>query len=185
MSSDNKALVRRWVEEIFNDRDFSACGQIVADTYIEHAVAPFGQEAPGPVPGPEHIQSTAEWLISQYPDLHFEIEDLIGEDDRVVCRIRSEGTNTGPLNGVMPPTGKRINAYQTHWFRVENERLAEHWATRDDLTAMMQLGLIPRPGPPPSNTEGWPGFDMSGSQAPQAKLVGPPTSRDKHWLSVQ
>jgi hypothetical protein len=99
VSSENKELVHRWVEEIFNHRDFGACERIVADTYIEHALAPFGQEAPGPVGGSDHMRSTVEWLISQYPDLHFEIEDLISEDDLVACRIRSQGTNTGPLNG--------------------------------------------------------------------------------------
>jgi predicted ester cyclase len=56
----------------------------------------------------------------------------------------------GPLNGVMPPTGKRFAARQSHWFRVENGKLAEHWATREDLVAMLQLGVVQPPGRPPS-----------------------------------
>ena len=48
----------------------------------------------------------------------------------------------------MPPTGRFFSAEQTHWFRVEDGRLAEHWATRDDLTAMLQLGVITAPGGP-------------------------------------
>jgi hypothetical protein len=48
----------------------------------------------------------------------------------------------------VPPTGRRFAAHQTHWFRAAGGRLAEHWATRDDLTAMLQLGVIRRPGPP-------------------------------------
>lgn len=142
MSIDGRELVRRWVEEIFNARNLDVCEDVIGPTYIEHARAPFGQDEPGAVPGPEHMKGTVQWLVDQFPDLHFDIEDIVSEDDRVVCRIRSTGTNTGKLNGMMPPTGKTIDSHQTHWFRVEDGRLAEHWATRDDLTAMMQLGVI-------------------------------------------
>jgi len=45
----------------------------------------------------------------------------------------------------MPPTGKRSAARQSHWYRVESGKLVEHWATRDDLSAMLQLGLVPPP----------------------------------------
>jgi predicted ester cyclase len=64
--------------------------------------------------------------------------------------IFSEGTNLGPLNGVVPPTGKRFAARQSHWFRVTDGKLAEHWATREDLPAMLQLGVVQPPGRPPS-----------------------------------
>jgi hypothetical protein len=57
----------------------------------------------------------------------------------------------GPLNGVVPPTGKRFSARQSHWYRVVDGKLVEHWATREDLPAMLQLGVIRPPGDgPPS-----------------------------------
>jgi predicted SnoaL-like aldol condensation-catalyzing enzyme len=56
----------------------------------------------------------------------------------------------GPLNGVVPPTGRRFAARQSHWFRVADAKLVEHWATREDLVAMLQLGVVQPPGPPPS-----------------------------------
>jgi predicted ester cyclase len=74
----------------------------------------------------------------------------VAEGDMVVARVLSYGTNLGKLNGVMPPTGRHFVARQSHWFRVEDGRLAEHWATRDDLTTMIQLGVIRPPGPPRS-----------------------------------
>jgi predicted ester cyclase len=46
------------------------------------------------------------------------IEAIVAEGDTVAVRVLSEGTNLGPLNGVMPPTGKRFAARQSHWFRV-------------------------------------------------------------------
>jgi predicted ester cyclase len=80
--------------------------------------------------------------------MHMTIEALVAEGDTVVVRTVSEGTNLGRLNGVLPPTGRRFVARQSHWFRVENSKLAEHWATREDLPTMIQLGVIQPPGPP-------------------------------------
>ena len=51
---------------------------------------------------------------------------------------------------MVPPTGKRFSARQSHWFRVEEGKLVEHWATREDLPTMLQLGIIQPPGGPPS-----------------------------------
>jgi predicted ester cyclase len=73
------------------------------------------------------------------------IEAIIADADLVACRILSEGTNLGKLNSVVPPTGRRFAAHQSHWFRVEGGKLAEHWATRDDLPMLLQLGLIQPP----------------------------------------
>jgi predicted ester cyclase len=54
------------------------------------------------------------------------------------------------LNGVAPPTGKRFSACQSHWYWVEDGKLVEHWATREDLPTMLQLGIIQSPGEPSS-----------------------------------
>jgi predicted ester cyclase len=145
MTKATKELVRRHFEEIWNDRDDSACDTLMAAEYVEHATAPFGTRAPGRVNGPLHMRSTRDWLLDQFPDLHMTVEALVSELDMVVARVVSEGTNTGKLNGVIPPTGKRFKARQTHWFRVQDGQLAEHWATRDDLTTMLQLGLVSKP----------------------------------------
>jgi predicted ester cyclase len=148
MLDDNKELVRRWVG-VFNSQDFDGCAEIAAETYVEHALAPFGEASPGEVNGPKHLQEAAVWLLAQFPDLHMTIESMVSEDETVAVRILSEGNNLGPLNGVIPPTGRHFSARQSHWFRIRDGKLAEHWATRDDLTAMLQLGALQRPGPPP------------------------------------
>ena len=150
MSEANKALVRRHFEEIFNKKNFAVCDEIMAEEFVEHAATPFAPNAPGRVNGPQAVRQTAEWLLAQFPDLHMTIEAMVAEGDTVAVRILSEGTNLGPLNGVVPPTGKRFAARQSHWFRVENGKLAEHWATREDLVAMLQLGVVQPPGRPPA-----------------------------------
>ena len=150
MSEANKELVRRHFEETFNRKNLAICDEIMAEDFVEHAAAPFAQTAPGRVNGPQAMCATAEWLLAQFPDLHMTIGAMIAEGDAVAVRILSEGTNLGALNGVVPPTGKRFMARQSHWFRVAENKLVEHWATREDLPAMLQLGIIQPPGRPPS-----------------------------------
>lgn len=141
-------LVRAFFEDVFTNGRTDVCWQIVAPVYLEHALAPFGEQEPGAVPGPEHVAATAAWLREQFPDVRMEIEELVSEGDTVAVLVRSEGTNLGKLNGVIPPTGRRFVSRQSHWFRVRDGLLTEHWATRDDLTTMLQLGLVSRPGSP-------------------------------------
>jgi predicted ester cyclase len=148
MSEANRELVRRHFEEIFNRKNLAVCDETVAEDFVEHAAAPFSQSAPGRVNGPQATRASAEWLLAQFPDLRMTIEAVIADADTVAVRILSEGTNLGALNGVVPPTGRRFMARQSHWFRAANGKLLEHWATRDDLTAMLQLGIIQSPGGP-------------------------------------
>ena len=144
----NKQLARRLFERVFNQHEVDLCDELFADDYVEHAVAPFAHAEPGAVRGPEHMRNVVAWLIDQFPDLTMNIEAIVSEQDTVAVRVLSEGTNLGKLNGVMPPTGKRFAARQSHWYRVENDKLAEHWAVRDDLLTMLQLGVLDMPGRP-------------------------------------
>jgi predicted ester cyclase len=146
-------FVRRWVD-VFNERDFDAYADLAAEAYVEHAISPFGLVQPGLVNGPGHLREVAEWLLAQFPDLRMTPQALVCEGSFVAVRVLSEGTNLGRLNGVMPATGRPFAAEQTHWFRVKDGRLAEHWATRDDLTVMLQLGVIAAPGGPGSPPRG-------------------------------
>jgi predicted ester cyclase len=154
MSTDPRDLARRAFEEVFNQQNLDACDEIFAQAYVEHAVAPFQQDEPGPVEGPQHMRGVVNWLREQFPDLQMTIEAVVAEGDLVAVLVRSEGTNTGKLNGVIPPTGKRFSARQSHWYRVADGKLAEHWATREDLPTMLQLGVIGPPSGAPAPTEG-------------------------------
>jgi predicted ester cyclase len=144
----NKALVSRHFDEIFNRGNLSACDETVAEDYLEHAIAPFGRDEPGAVHGPSHMREVAEWLRAQFPDLTMTVEQIAADGDLVAALVRSEGTNLGPLNGFIPPTGRRFSSRQSHWFRVEDGKLAEHWATREDLPTMIQLGVVEPLGRP-------------------------------------
>ena len=145
MSLSNADLVRRHFEQMWNERDFAACDDLMAEDYLEHARAPFGTTEPGRVHGPTAMRETMNWLLGQFPDIHMQVDEVVADGDLVAARVRSTGTNLGKLNGVLPPSGKAFDAFQTHWFRVRDGKLAEHWATRDDLTSMLQLGVVTPP----------------------------------------
>ena len=149
MSEVNKELVRRHFEEIWNQRNLAACDELMAEDFVENAAAPFAPAIPGRVNGPAAMRGTVAWLTAQFPDIRMELESLVAEDDIVVARVISRGTNLGQVDGGPPATGKTFAASQSHWFRVADGKLCEHWATRDDLSAMLQLGVIQPPGPPP------------------------------------
>ena len=74
MSEENKELVRRHFDEIFNKKNLDACDELMAEDYVENAVAPFGVEAPGRVDGPRAMRETAQWLIAQFPDIQMTVE---------------------------------------------------------------------------------------------------------------
>lgn len=145
MSSVQVDLVRRHFEQMWNQRDFAACADLIAETYVEHGTAPFAETAPGRVHGPTAMRETMEWLLAQFPDLSFTVEALVADDDLVAARVRATGSNLGRLNGCLPASGRAFNYTQSHWFRIADGKLAEHWATRDDLTAMLQLGVVTPP----------------------------------------
>ena len=141
MGGEALELVRGWLAT-FDAGDDGPIEPVAAARYLEHASAPFGESEPGFVDGPTHLRTTASWLRAQFPDLVMEPEAIVADGDLVAVRVRSTGTNLGPVAPGIPPTGRRFDARQSHWFRIADGRLCEHWATRDDLSAMLQLGLV-------------------------------------------
>jgi len=140
-----KDLVRRHFDEMWNGRDPDVSNEIMAEEFVEHAAAPFASDSPGSVNGPEAMRETCTWLLDQFPDLTMTIERLVAEGDLVAALVCARSTNTGRLNGFLPPSGRRFDYLQTHWFRVADGRLCEHRATRDDLSVMLQLGVVTKP----------------------------------------
>src|SRR5919112_1964907 len=88
-----------------------------------------------------------EWILSVFPDHRFEVEDAAADGETVAVRGTMTATQEGELMGIAP-TGKPVAAQQSHWFRVVDGTIAEHWAVRDDLGMLQQLGVIPEPPQP-------------------------------------
>jgi steroid delta-isomerase-like uncharacterized protein len=141
LSEINKAIVRRFYEEVFNQRDIDAIDELVGNEFINHDPTPAASR------DRESMKKFIKTLTNAFPDHHHAIEDLIAEDDKVVMRCTLTATHQGLFPGFleMPPTGKSICQRQIHILRIQDDKVVEHWVVRDDLTMMQQLGLIPQP----------------------------------------
>jgi predicted ester cyclase len=131
---NNKAIVRRTWEDLFNKGKLATADELIAANFTNHA-------APGAAPGPGSFKQLVTMYRAAFPDVQFTIEDLLGDGDKVVVRNTFHGTHTGPFMGIAP-TGRHISQEQMHIVRVNDGLIVEHWAVRDDLSLMRQLGAI-------------------------------------------
>ena len=104
------------------------------------------------IPGAAGFYSTALWLRDAFAGLHYDIHHAIVEGDLVAVNSTMNGrhakpwvvyTEDGGIDTVFPPTNKTFAMTQSHWFRVKDATIIEHWANRDDLGTARQLGWIP------------------------------------------
>lgn len=137
----NVDLVRR-AFLAFNTGNLDTIEQLIDPDYLNHEALDDDDER-SRLRGPEEFRATVHWLRNAFSDLHFEIEEIIAADDKVVARTRMSGRHTGEFMGFQP-SGRTFSTEQMHIFRIAHNRLAEHRAVRDDLGMMLQLGLLVR-----------------------------------------
>jgi predicted ester cyclase len=110
------------------------------------------QPASSRVKGPAAFHSTALWLRAAFADLHYDIHRVVADDNLVAVNSTMNGRHVAPfvlytegaeVDTAFPPTGRTFAATQSHWFRVEDGKVIEHWANRDDLGQAKQLGWVP------------------------------------------
>jgi predicted ester cyclase len=110
------------------------------------------QPPPSRVPGPAGFYSTALWLRAAFADLHYDIHHAIADGGLVAVNSTMNGrhvapwavyTDHGAVDTVFPPTSKTFAVTQSHWFRIDDGKIIEHWANRDDLGMATQLGWVP------------------------------------------
>lgn len=117
-----------------NDRDRDLFRGLHTEDVIVHAPT-------GDVHGVDALIDV-EWShIEAFPDLRYELEDMIEEGDRIATRHRAVGTHEGELMGI-EPTGKQVEFPVMIMFRFEGERVAEAWLNADRLGMLRQLGVL-------------------------------------------
>jgi predicted ester cyclase len=136
---ENKAIVRRWFEEVLNDKRLDRADDHVVQDYVDHGALP------GQAPGLEGAKRKWAMYAAVFPDLRTWSEDMVAERDEVAVRWMAEGTQQGELLGI-PPTGKRARFSGMSIFRLAEGKIAEQWEEWDKLDLMRQLGVIPSPG---------------------------------------
>lgn len=134
----NKALIRRFVEEVQGKGNLAVIDEIFARDYADHG---FGNAE---VSDLEAAKKFLGMAVAAFPDMTVTIHDQVAEGDKVVTRKTLTGTHQGAFMGV-PATGRRVSMYVIDIFRVVNGKIVEHWASMDRLDIMQQIGVIPPP----------------------------------------
>ena len=136
----NENVVRDFVESI-NRGD------------VRSALLDFAEDAKnfGRPVGREGFRQVLEDILTTFPDWHTEIEEMVAKGDSVIVRLKVSGTHRGigklPVNGGMlvgvAPTQKHFEVLHIHWFKLRDGKIVDHYAARDDIDMMRQLGLLP------------------------------------------
>ena len=131
----NKAVIRRFVEEVQNQKNWETFDELNASDFVNLSAPPG---VPSDKAGGKLFLSA---FIDAFPDSYVTIEDMIAEGDRVVTKKTFNGTHTGELNGI-PPTGNRVSIQYVDIMRVRDGQIIEHWLSMDQLSFMQQLGVM-------------------------------------------
>jgi predicted ester cyclase len=133
----NKEIVRR-VEEAWQADDWDTLDELFAPGMVSHAAVPYLP------PGPAGWKLAHQQMRRAVPDRQVHIEDMIAEGDRVVVRCRMVGSNLGglPWAGV-EPNGNTVDMDWISIYRIEQGKIAEHWAINDMPTLLRQIGAPP------------------------------------------
>jgi len=140
LSETNKAVSRRFFEEVFAKGKLNVLDEIITKDHVN--------SGPGSLPelptGPEGAKQLVTVYRNAFPDLRFTIDEQIAEGDKVVTRWTADGTHQGELAG-LPPTNKTSTVTGIVVDRIANGKIAESWGIFDQFGMMQQLGVIPTP----------------------------------------
>jgi steroid delta-isomerase-like uncharacterized protein len=138
-SDDNKALVRRWMEEAINRKNINVVDELMSPDYVSHV--------PGmpDLHGPDGEKQFDSMFNTAFPDGVISIEHEVAEGDFVALHLSYRGTHQGEMMGI-PPTGTQITMAGMHLCRIADGKIVEAWAMPDMLGMLQQLGVVPPPG---------------------------------------
>lgn len=135
---ENKALVRRAHEDVWNRGDLSAIDEIWAPDFVGHP--PVGPDIIGTDALREHVQMHR----SRFPDWKEEVTEILAEGDLVAVSWISTGTDRGGFRGGSA-TGRTVRIRETGFYRIANGRIVEQWVLADIFSMQQQLGSSPTP----------------------------------------
>lgn len=139
MSEENKAVVRRFIEEVWNNGNLDAIDELLSEDHVDHD--PGREGTPG---GREGMRAFVQMYRTAYPDTHIEFGELVAEGDLVAGNWTATGTHQGELMGIAP-TGRSIKITGMGMDRVRDGQIVESWGNYDSLGMLAQLGALPAP----------------------------------------
>jgi predicted ester cyclase len=138
MADADKQLVLRFIDEVANRADLDLVDDLVHRDFFSH------EAAAGHAAGPAGVKQAIRGLHDAFAGFRVEYRDVLAESGRVAVRARVSGRHVSQYGG-FAPSGREWSTQQIHIVRIVDAKLIEHWASRDDLGALRQLGLLPSP----------------------------------------
>jgi len=133
---DHAATMRSTYERI-SAGDIDGFGDLLADDFVEH------EEVTDRLPTKEGTLEFFRYLLTAFPDLRMDVDDLIAGDDKAVARVTATGSHQGEFMGI-PPTQAQARMQIIDIMRFnESGLVCEHWGLADMLSLMQQLGVVP------------------------------------------
>jgi len=134
-TEENKAISRRFWEEVVTGRHVELIDQLIAEDIVDHG------GYPGQSPGLEGVRALVSACHNGSSDLVYTVKDIFAEGDRVVVRWSVTGTHDGEYFGA-PPTGRSVTGGGITIDRIANGRIVESWQEYDTLSLAQQLGVL-------------------------------------------
>jgi steroid delta-isomerase-like uncharacterized protein len=134
MPMENRALVRRLYEEVWNKRRLELLDELLSSS---HAL--LGPNVSGSEVGPQAYKRQVLALLKGFPDLQMTIEDIFGEDEKIVVEWTLSGTHDGKFLGI-PATHNKVSSDGVTIHHVANGKVIDSFANWDALGVMKQLG---------------------------------------------
>lgn len=129
---ESKAVYARFVEEVVNRGNYDLIPDLFSASYLDHSLPP------GAAPGLDSVRQVQSMFRAAFPDVHFTIEDMVGEGDKVATRVTGTGTHRGEFRGI-PATGREASWSSMGFFRVADGKIVEHWGIPDLMGLTQQL----------------------------------------------
>ena len=157
-TDDNKAIVRRFIDEIFVQGRTETVDELLADDFVAHTWPSTGKPK-------DDLKAAIGMTRRALADVRFSIDDLIAEGDRVAARLTTSARQVGEFMG-MPASNKRYEISEIHILRLADGKVVEHWHQFDQVGLMKQLGAMPGgPAAAGSTAAGPPARDPSAATA--------------------
>ena len=137
MSTNQAALVRRWFEEVWNQRRIEAIAEMAASNIVAHGMGQHGVEV-----GIEQLTQFVQTIQNAFSDIHMTVESIITEGDMVAARWTSTVTHKGEFLGIAA-TGRKVTFTGMTMVRIAAGKIAEGWNSWDQLAVLVQIGAVP------------------------------------------
>ena len=136
VEAGNKAVIRRFIDEVLNEKKLGVADEIVAEDFVE--LDPL----PGQRQGREGLKEVLAMMSVAFPDINWVVEEMVGEGEKVVTRFTWTGTHHGTFLGV-PATGNSVAVRGVVIDRVVDGMMTDSRILMDTMGMMQQLGVVP------------------------------------------